>query len=102
MQSTGAETPDPVSVLGFFLESLAFGLSGFEEEATLRIWNLVESPEERGGQWNCARPGAPAQPESSAVVLAQPPSIEDLFGGAEAEIASEPPGDLPAAPDEPK
>lgn len=37
-----------------------------------------------------------------ARALAQPPSIEDLFGGAEEEIGSEPPEDLPPAPDEQK
>jgi tetratricopeptide (TPR) repeat protein len=80
----------------------AFGLSGFEEESTLRVWNLIEFPEERGSHWNLARSGVPSLPALNAVVLAQPPSLEDLFGGAEQDIGSEPPVGLPPAPDEPK
>ena len=80
----------------------AFGLSGFEAESTLRVWDLLDFSEERAEDWNFARPGSPALPELRAVILAQPPSIEDLFGGAEEEIATEPPVDLPPAPDEPK
>jgi tetratricopeptide (TPR) repeat protein len=80
----------------------AFGLSGFETESTLRLWHLLDLSEERLDDWNFARPGAPALPELQAIVLAQPPSIEDVFGGAEEEIGIEPPLDLPPAPDEPK
>jgi tetratricopeptide (TPR) repeat protein len=80
----------------------AFGLSGFEEEAVLRVSDLLEAPEERAANWNFARPGTPALPELSAIVLLQPPSIEDVFGGAQDEIGSEAPSDLPPAPDEPK
>jgi tetratricopeptide (TPR) repeat protein len=80
----------------------AFGLSGFEMESTLRLWHLLDLPEERGDDWNFARPGAPALPELQTIMLAQPPAIEDVFGGAEEEIGIEPPLDLPPAPDEPK
>ncbi|MFO1513667.1 MAG: hypothetical protein U1F83_12240 [Verrucomicrobiota bacterium] len=79
-----------------------FGLSGFEAESTLRVWDLIESPEEHADHWNLARPGAPALPELRSVVLAQPPSLEDLFGGAQEDIGSESPLDLPPASDEPK
>jgi tetratricopeptide (TPR) repeat protein len=80
----------------------AFGLSGFETESTRRVWDLLEPPEERAEDWNAARPGAPALPELRAVQLAQPPSLEDIFGEAEADIATESPLDLPPASDEPR
>ncbi len=79
-----------------------FGLSSFEEEDAARISDLIALPEERAANWNFARPGAPAWPELTALVLLQPPSIEDVFGGAAGEIGSEPAADLPPAPDEPK
>ena len=88
--------PLPIS---FFHPTL--GPSGFETEATLRIWDLIGLPEEREEHWNFARPGAYALPELRAVVLIQPPSIDDIFGGAEEDIGSESPLDLPPAPDEP-
>ncbi len=78
-----------------------FGLSGFEVESTLRVWDLIELPEESVGQWNFAGSGAPKVPDLRAIVLAQPPSIDDVFGGAEDDIGSEPPLDLLPAPDEP-
>jgi len=78
----------------------AFGLSGFDEESTLRVWNLIEMPEEREENWNFARPGAAGLPELRAILLAPPPSIDDVFGGAEQDIGSEPIIDLPPAPDE--
>jgi tetratricopeptide (TPR) repeat protein len=80
----------------------AFGLSGFETESTLRLCDLLEPPEEQVDDWNFARPGAPALPELQTIVLAQPPSIEDVFEGAEEEIGIDPPLDLPPAPDEPQ
>jgi hypothetical protein len=76
-----------------------FGLSGFEEESVLRVTDLIEPPQEKPGNWNAARPGVPGLQELSAIVLLQPPSIEDIFGGAEDEIGSEPLDDLPPAPD---
>jgi tetratricopeptide (TPR) repeat protein len=84
----------------FFHPSL--GLSGFEETAALRVSDLIERPTELTSNWNFARPGATALPELNGVILLQPPSIEDVFGGVEDEIASEPPEDLPPAPGEPK
>jgi len=89
--------PLPVS---FFHPAL--GLSGFEAESGVRIWDLIEPPEERADHWNCAQPGTPALPKLQAVILSQPPSMEDMFGNASDEIGSEPPRDLPAAPDEPR
>lgn len=79
-----------------------FGLSGFEAESALRVWDLLAAPAERADAWNFAQPGAPGLPPLGAVVLAQPPSIDDVFGGAEEDIGTEPPVDLPPAPDEPK
>lgn len=77
------------------------GLSGFETDATLRIWDFIDLPAERPERWNFARPGAASLPELRAVILMQPPSIEDIFGGAQEEIGSESPLDLPPAPNEP-
>jgi tetratricopeptide (TPR) repeat protein len=78
-----------------------FGLSGFEEESTLRVSDLIQLPEDCRQNWNFARPPSPAMPELTAVVLLEPPSIEDIFGGAEEEIGSDPLADLPPAPEEP-
>lgn len=90
-----------LAVLAVSFYHPAFGLSGFEEQSVLRVSDLVEAPDETQGNWNFARPGAPALPGLTAVVLIQPPSIEDIFGGAEEDIGSEPLMDLPPAPDEP-
>jgi tetratricopeptide (TPR) repeat protein len=78
-----------------------FGLSGFEVESVLRVSDLVELPDETVTEWNSARPGAGALADLTAIVLIQPPSIDDIFGGAEEDIGSEPLLDLPPAPDEP-
>jgi tetratricopeptide (TPR) repeat protein len=79
-----------------------FGLSSFELDSALRVSDLIEAPGETADDWNSARPGSPVLSELSAVVLIQPPAIEDIFGGAEEDIASDPMGDLPPAPNEPK
>lgn len=76
-----------------------FGLSSLE--SALHVNDLIEAPIEISANWNFARPGAPAVPDLASVVLIQPPSIDDIFGGAEDEIGSEPLADLPPAPDEP-
>ncbi len=78
-----------------------FGLSGFEAGSALRVTDLIELPRERSANWNFARPGAPRLPELMALALREPPSIDDVFGGAEDDIGSETPADLPPAPDEP-
>ena len=80
----------------------AHGLSAFEDHAALRPGDLIERPPESASNWNFARPGAAPLPELSAVVVLQPPSIQDAFGGAQDEIGAESPLDLPPAPDEPK
>ena len=80
----------------------ALGLSGFEEDATRRVWDLLELPEESPAHWNLARPGVAPAPPLTAVVLTQPPSLEELFGGAHQEIGTESPDDLPSAPGEPR
>jgi hypothetical protein len=79
-----------------------FGLSGFDEESALRASDLVQTPEIGAGPWNSARSGPPAPAELTAIALMQPPSIEDVFGDAQEEIANEPPTDLPPAPGEPE
>jgi tetratricopeptide (TPR) repeat protein len=77
------------------------GLSAFEKIDELDITHLIEPPQEHDTNWNFARPGAPAMPALRAVTLLTPPSIQDLFGGAENEIGTEPPTDLPSNPAEP-
>ena len=57
--------------------------------------------QERGADWNFARPGEPPLPELTAIVLARQPTLEEVFGHAEREIGTEPTTDLPPAPDEP-
>ena len=80
----------------------AHGLSGFEEESTLRVSHLIQPPTASDGEWNHARPGAPTLPELHTVMLSQPPTLDDVFGAAAEEIGSEPPECLPPAPAEPK
>ena len=79
----------------------AFGLSAFEEESALHVWDLLEPAVERAANWNCAVAGPMASPELQATVLAQPPTREDMFGDASNEIGTDSPADLPAAPGEP-
>jgi MoxR-vWA-beta-propeller ternary system domain bpX3 len=76
------------------------GLSSFENRSALRVWDLLEMPRERTAQWNFARHGQPALPPLTAITLARPPSIDDLFGDAPQEIGTEPLDDLPPADDE--
>jgi tetratricopeptide (TPR) repeat protein len=87
----------PVS---FFHPTL--GLSGFEAESGLRAWDLIEPPRERAEHWNLAQPGTPGLPKLQAVILAQPPSMEDMFGNAPEEIGRESPLDLPPTANEPR
>src|SRR5262249_2427327 len=79
-----------------------FGLSAFDPQKILGATDLLAVPEERADHWNCARAGAPALPELTSVALAVPRSMQDIFFAAKGDIASEPPVDLPPAPDEPK
>jgi tetratricopeptide (TPR) repeat protein len=85
--------------LSFFHPAL--GLSGFEKESTLRIWDLLESPNPRAEEWSFAQAGSPNLSELRVISLSAPPSIEDIFGEAKEQIGTEPPTDLPPAPDEP-
>lgn len=78
------------------------GVSGFDEESTLHLWDLLEMPGERHTQWNRAQAGAQPLPALASVALLQPPVFEQLFGGASSEIGTAPPTDLPPAPYEPK
>lgn len=77
------------------------GLTGFEAESVLRVWECIELPPEQNVGWNLACPGAPSLPELQSVVAALPPGIDQVFGDAAAEIGTEPPGDLPPLPNEP-
>ena len=72
----------------------AFGLCGFEEEAALDVSALMDCPEEGNEAWDLASTGIDPLPELSAIVLAQPPSIDELFGGAQNEIGKSSPKDL--------
>jgi len=78
------------------------GLTAFEEEATRRVWDLLEPPEECVEQWNRARAGAAPLPELSGVLLTSPPSLQDIFGDAPNEIGSASPRSLPPSLGEPK
>lgn len=90
-----------LSALPILFYHPVFGLSGFEAESVLRISDLLALPEEAEANWNFARPGSAPLPALTSIALLQPPSIEDIFGGAEDDIGSEPLIDLPSAPDEP-
>lgn len=78
------------------------GFSGFDEESALRVADLIEAPSEVAAHWNAARSGPPPLPELETLLLAQPPSLDDVLGDAKDDIGSEPPKDLPPAPNEPK
>jgi hypothetical protein len=73
------------------------GLSHFENDSALRVWDLLETPSDRTGQWNFARHGRPALPPLTAIILARRPTIDDIFGSAPQEIGTEPLDDLPPA-----
>jgi len=86
--------------VAFFHPSL--GLSGHEPGSTLRVWDLLDRPEERTEAWNEARAGESALPPFQAIALLQPPSLDDLYGDAAKTIGGKPLTDLPPAPQEPK
>jgi hypothetical protein len=73
------------------------GLHHFENDSALRVADLLEIPPARPGQWNFARHGQPALPPLTAIILARPPTIDDIFGDAPQEIGTEPLDDLPPA-----
>lgn len=76
------------------------GLSHFEENSALRVWDLLEAPQKRAAQWKFARHGQPPLPALSTIILARPPTLDDMFGDAPQEIGTEPLDDLPPADDE--
>jgi tetratricopeptide (TPR) repeat protein len=80
----------------------ALGLIGFDEQSCLHLWDLLKPPDERVENWNFARHGPAPLPALSAILVARPPAMNEIFGGAEKEIGSEPITDLPRAPDEPR
>jgi tetratricopeptide (TPR) repeat protein len=73
------------------------GLSHFENDSALRVWDLLETPLEGVAQWNFARHGQPALPPLTAIILARAPTIDDIFGSAPQEIGTEPLDNLPPA-----
>jgi MoxR-vWA-beta-propeller ternary system domain bpX3 len=73
------------------------GLSHFENDSASRVWDMLDPPSERAGQWNFARHGQPALPPLTAIILARRPTIDDIFGSAPQEIGTEPLDDLPPA-----
>jgi tetratricopeptide (TPR) repeat protein len=97
---TDAEARDlfPLDVT-FFHPSL--GAAAFSPEEALHIWDLLETPPEAAGNWNRAQV-APAYPaQFRGIVLAQPPTPENLFGEESRDIGSLTEEPLPPAPDEP-
>ena len=78
------------------------GLSHFDNDSALRVWDLLEAPLERVAQWNFARHGQPPLPQLTAIILARPPTINDIFGTAPQEIGTEPLDDVPPAEGEPR
>lgn len=85
--------------IAFFHPTL--GLSHFDNDSALHVWDLLETPAQRDEQWNSARHGQPPLPALSAIILARKPTMDDLFGDASQEIGTEPLDDLPPAEGEP-
>ena len=86
--------------IAFFHPTL--GLLGFDEQAALHVWELLQAPSERVENWNFARHGPAPLPALNSILVARPPGMQEIFGGAENEIGSDPITDLPEAPDEPR
>lgn len=80
----------------------ALGLTGFDEGAERRAWDLLAPPTLLEEPWHRARAGAPPAPRLRAVRLIAELSLEDLFGEENSDIASDSPEDLPPTPDEPQ
>jgi hypothetical protein len=98
---TEAEIRDLCRFRWAFLHPVA-GLSGFEEESSLSVDDLLEAPVEIVESWNSARAGEPRLPTLAGVRLISPPRLDDMLGGAVEGIAQQPPSTLPPAPAEPK
>ena len=77
------------------------GLSGFEHEATLRVWDLLALPQEYSEDWNQARVGSPEPARLCAIMLVTPPTVEQVFGQESSDIGSEAATPLPPGPGEP-
>ncbi len=90
-------SPSPITFLHPTL-----GLSHFDNDSALHVWDLLETPIQRDEQWNFARHGQPPLPPLSAIILARKPTIDDIFGDASQDIGSEPLDDLPPAEGEPR
>lgn len=78
------------------------GLSHFDNDSVLHVWDLLETPIQRDEQWNFARHGQHPLPALTAIILARKPTIDDLFGDAPQEIGTESLDDLPPAAGEPR
>jgi tetratricopeptide (TPR) repeat protein len=79
----------------------ALGLTGFAADEALKVSDLLRQPPSRVENWNLAQAAAPMNQRLRSVQLAAFISLQDLFGSAGDEIGSEPPTDLPPAPNEP-
>src|SRR5262249_1233839 len=78
------------------------GWSTFSDDEMLRVWDLLELREERFEQWNGGGGGEPQLPMLQGIVLAEPPTADEVFGDAAETIGKEPADDLPPTPEEPK
>jgi tetratricopeptide (TPR) repeat protein len=78
------------------------GVSVFGDEDVRRVWDLLETPEERVEHWHCARAGDPPLPGLLGIVLDPPPTLAEVFGAAGEDIGSKPLQELPPSPTEPK
>ena len=79
-----------------------FGLSAFENQTGLRICDLLEVPPTRAENWNLATAAQTQPARFRGIILAQPPTIEQVFGEESEDIGSEADDPLPPAPNEPK
>lgn len=73
----------------------SIGLIGLGEADLLRGIDLVEPPAPRPGSWMQAIAGIAPSPRITAIVPADPPTLEDVIKAAREDIGSEPAKDLP-------
>jgi tetratricopeptide (TPR) repeat protein len=72
------------------------GLTGFDPESTLHVWDLLRPPEEGSANWNYARAAEQWPMPFRGIVVTQPPTPETMFGEESRDIGSE--ADHPIAP----
>src|SRR5262249_22829597 len=73
-----------------------------ENDQAVRVSDLLQPPATRLGNWNLARPARTQRVQFQGIVLATPPTLDNLFGEESAEIGSEKGEELPPAPGETK